>query len=177
MITIESGKRKGFVLNLKQRKNRKRNISEISFPEPTAPPKFNPRPHPMLKLDRQALLPETSEEDYQRAVTNFSCSISHKTQSVYATTARHLLAAEQVLGRHFSIPPSDQDQLFFLNYLQGRDIKADTVSNYMSAFKFVSMSRGASNPPKLSSLASQLMSGDANSKKDAMVLASGTYAV
>ena len=88
------------------------------LPQDTAPAKYNPEPHPLLQLERNALPPETSEEIFQRAKENFSASISGGTQTVYACTARHMLEAERMLGKKFASPPSQKDQLYFLTYLQ-----------------------------------------------------------
>ena len=172
LITIRSVKRAGLVIDLKRRQaSSGRGMSKrqrVSLPTESAVTKYNPIPHPLLRLHRQALPPQASEEDYERAAANFSCSITHRTQSGYATTARHLAAAELSLGHSFSNPPTPEEQLFFLNYLQGKGLKPDTVRNYMSAFKFVVMSRGATEPGKLSSLASQLLVGGSNREKDAL---------
>ena len=116
---------------------RKRARKDISLPRPTAAPKYGSNPHPLLKLDRKSLPSEISNDLFNKAVANFSASISNSTHKVYSTTAKHILEAERLLGRDFSCPPSDQEQLFFLTYLQGKPLKADTVSNYMSAFRWV----------------------------------------
>ena len=140
---------------------------KFTTPCPSAPPKYTEVPHRLLKLDKAVLPVGAPIEEYNRAVENFSSSITHETQKVYATTARHVLAAEERLGRKFSIPPSAKEQLFFLSYLQGKSLKAQTVSNYMSAFRYVAMSRGALVPLKLTSLASQILAGAANSERNA----------
>ena len=130
-ITIRSGKRKGLVLDLNQRKKPKSMVLPIA----TAPSKFSTTAHPLLQLDRSALPPEVSAEVFDKAARNFSSSITHGTQIVYSTTARHVLGAEKILGRVFSCPPTDQEQLFFLTYLQNRRLKAETIKNYLSAFR------------------------------------------
>ena len=115
LIKITQGKRKGLVLDLdRRRKYEKR----VVLPQDTAPAKYNPEPHPLLELERNALPPETSEEIFKRAKENFSASISGGTQTVYACTARHVLEAERILGKKFASPPSEKDQLYFLTYLQ-----------------------------------------------------------
>ena len=132
LVTIWGGKRKGLVIDLERRKRARKSLK---LPEPTAPPKFSTTPYPSLKLSRLALPPETPREDYERAVGNFSASISQNTQAVYCTTAKHVESAEEKLGRKFSCPPTDQERLFFLTYLQGKSLKSDTVAQYMSAFR------------------------------------------
>ena len=116
MIKLTKGKRKGVVIDVGYR----RKITSTVLPTPSATPKYSTVPHDLLRLDRSALPPQIPEKYYTRAVQNFSSSISYQTQIVYSTTARHMLAAEKVLGRNFSCPPTDQEQLFFLTYLQGK---------------------------------------------------------
>ena len=131
-ITIWGGKRKGLVIDIERRKRARKCVS---IPQPTAPPKFSTLPHPLLRLSRAALPAETPEEIYDKAVGHFSASVSHNTQTVYCTTAKHMAEAEKLLGMSFSCPPTGQEQLYFLTFLQGKPLKSETVSNYMSAFR------------------------------------------
>ena len=94
------GKRKGFNLDLDRR-----NKTKLTLPKHVNQPKYSEVPHPLLKLDRNALPKEASEDDYNRAVKNFSWSVTKKVQSNYSTAVRHYLAAECSLGRKFSLPP------------------------------------------------------------------------
>ena len=91
---------------------------DIVLPRDTACAKYSTEPHPLLGLDRSALPPEASDLVFQRAKEKFSASISNGTQTVYACTARHVLEAEKRLGRKFASPPTKQDQLYFLTFLQ-----------------------------------------------------------
>ena len=103
------------------------------MPTNSAPPKYSPVPHPLLKLSRTALPPEASSEDFDRAVANFSCSVTRTVQSNYATAVRHFREAEASLGREFHKPPTDEEMTFFTNFLLGKSIKVDTVKTYLTA--------------------------------------------
>ena len=155
-IIINSGKRKGFELDL----DRRRNAARInSLPKSTAPPKYCAVPHPLMKLSRSALPAEATDLEWENAVSKFSCSVSKETQNKYATVARHLHASENKLGRKFSIPPTNSEQIYLIGYLQSRGIKANSISSYMSGLGYYNMAQGVAEPPKLSSLASQIIAG------------------
>ena len=54
-VAITSGKRKGLVIDLDQRKKRR-----VSLPQADARPKYSDQPHPLMRLSRLAL-PEGSD--------------------------------------------------------------------------------------------------------------------
>ena len=81
-ITIFSGKRKGFQLDLSRRKN------AIKIPLPSAKPKYSVEPNPLLQLDRSAQPSDPPEGDLLKATGVFSCSIASSTQANYASAIR-----------------------------------------------------------------------------------------
>ena len=149
----------------------KRDANKVRLPSSNAPPKFDPQPHPLLRLSRSALLPEATDEEVQRAAANFSCSVSRDTQRGYRTGARHYLAAQKCLGRSFSSPPSQTDLIYFTNYLLGKKIGIQTIRHYLSGVRFFLMSQGQPIPPKLPTLAEQLMTGREKAGIDAVAAA------
>ena len=100
-ITIFSGKRKGFQLDLSRRKN------AIKIPVPSAKPKYSVEPNPLLKLDHSAVPSDASEKDWLKAIGFFSCSIASSTQANYASAIRK----EEVLL--CTIAQSLQGQIIF----------------------------------------------------------------
>ena len=77
-------------------------------------------------LDRQALPPEASEEDWVRAVHFLSGSVTRRTQDNYACAVRHYQRAEVVLGRSFPVPPFPTDIIFLTGYLLGKQLEPNT---------------------------------------------------
>ena len=167
-ITITSGKRKGFSLNLTRRKE---DMAKVKLSTADAPSKFSTVPHPLLKLSSAALPPEATKEYVDRAVANFSSSVTRDTQKGYATAARHYTAAQQVLGRSFSSPPSQTDLVYFITFLLGKNIGTSTIRHYLSGLRFFLMSQGIPLPPKFPPLAEQLLSGKEKADRDASAAA------
>ena len=170
VVTISQGKRKGFQLDLGLRRAKAAKSDRI-FPKDSAPPKYSDVPHPLLKLTRTALPAEVSDDYYERAVANFSCLVTKKVQTNYATSVRHYLAAEVELGRKFSSPPTPTEMVFLTTFLLGRGLKMDTVRSYLSAIRFYLLSQGIASPPRLPPLAEQLISGKAKADRNPNLVA------
>ena len=170
VITISQGKRKGFQLDLGLRRAKAARKDKVS-PIDSAPPKYSSVPHPLLKLSRTALPAEVSEDHYERAVANFSCSVTKKVQTNYATAVRHYLAAEVELGRKFGSPPTQTEMVFLTTFLLGKGLKMDTVRSYLSAIRFYLLSQGVASPPRLPLLAEQLINGKAKANRNPNLVA------
>ena len=166
-ITISRGPRKGFRLDL----GRRRRESLDRLPCPTAPSKYSPIPHPLMRLSRLALPLGASEEAIERAVSVFSMSVTKDTQAGYATSARHYIAAEKALGRSFSLPPSPSEMVFLVSYLVSLKLEHKTIRSYLSGIRFYLLSMGVATPPKLPSLAEQLIVGLEKGNRNPMQIA------
>ena len=156
--------RKGKKLALKPR-----TVSgKISLPKPVAKPKYSTTPLPQFKLAPEALPPGTPQSIQDSAARAFAASISLSSQSSYKTVLNHLEKAEAILGTRFSSPPTDQQLVFFTAYLTQRNVASATIKSYLSAVRYISLSRGAGRHTKLPDLGAQIVAGVSNMRKDAM---------
>ena len=138
----------------------------MSLPQNDARPKYSNYPHPLMRLSRLALPDGSSEGMTEKAVEAFSTSITYNTQSSYATATRHYFAAENVLGRKFSLPPSESEMVFLVTYLIQQDLTVPTVRGYIAGIRYYLLSLGVATPPKLPPLAEQLLAGRHNQIKN-----------
>ena len=145
---------------------------KISLPKPLAKPKYSSKPLDSLKLVSTALPPGTPQSIIDTATAAFAASVSTSTQSMYKTVLGHLQKAEAVLGHEFSNPPSEEEMVFFTSYLAQRKVAASTIKSYLSAFRYIALSRGAPHHTKLPELGAQIVTGSSNLKKDARAEAS-----
>jgi hypothetical protein len=179
-ITLKSQARQGNLSLVKrqlvviERKGRKLALKprtapgKISLPRPVAKPKYSTTPLPQFKLAHSALPPGTPQSIQDSASRAFAASISLSSQSSYKTVLGHLEKAEAILGSKFSSPPTDQQLVFFTAYLTQRNIAGSTIKSYLSAIRYISLSRGAGRHTKLPDLGAQIVAGVSNMKKDAM---------
>ena len=140
----------------------------ISLPKPIAKAKYSSTPLPQFKLAHSALPPGTPQSIQDSASRAFAASVSLSSQSSYKTVLGHLEKAEAVLGERFSSPPTDQQLVFFTAYLSERNVTSATIKSYLSAVRFISLSRGAGRHTKLPDLGAQIVAGVSNMRKDAM---------
>ena len=140
---IWSGKRKGTCLDFTKRAQKR------IRPNSAAPSKYSTVPHPLMRLSRMALPPEANSQDNELAVGNFSKSVTRDTQSGYATAARHYLAAERALGRSFSLPPTEKEMVYLVNFLTKKELDPKTIRSYLSGIRFYLLSMGIATPPNL----------------------------
>ena len=152
LVHIKKGKRKGLVIDLAKRKAPK-------IPTPTAKPKYSKSPHPLMRLSRLALPVGVSPNLMEKAVEIFSTSVTSETQSNYATATRHYIAAEKALGSSFSHPPTDSEMVYLVAYLINEGLKAPTIRNYLAGIRYYLLSLGIPNPPKIPTLAEQMIAG------------------
>ena len=145
------------MLDLNRRKKRIKNL-----PVGDGKKKYSETPHPLLKLSRLALPDGTNPQIIENAAHYFSTSVTIDTQSGYATATRHYLAAEEALGKKFSLPPSEAEMIFLTTYLLNQNLTVPTVRSYLAGIKFYLLSLGIANPPKLPPLAEQLLMGKNN---------------
>ena len=141
---------------------------DTKLPVSTAPPKYSSKPRPQFRLSASELRPCTPDYMIKDARAAIAASVSSSTQNSYNSAYNHLLKAEAILGRKFSTPPLDSEITFFITYLIQRNTAKSTVQSYLSALRFVSLSRGAQSHTPLPDLTSQLMSGVANRDKNAV---------
>ena len=87
----------------------------------------------------------------------------------YKTALEHLEKAEAILGHTFSSPPTEQEIIYFTAYLAQREVAKSTIQSYLSAVRYISLSRGASHHTKIPELSTQILAGAANIKKDARI--------
>ena len=139
----------------------------ISLPNPVAKPKYSSVPQEKLKLASSALPPGTPQSVIDSATAAFAASVSSSTQSVYKAVLGHLQKAEAILGHEFSSPPSEKEVVFFAAYLTQKNIASSSIKSYLSALRYIALSRGASHHTKLPELGAQIVTGSANLKKDA----------
>ena len=156
--------RKGRKLTLKPRTGSGR----ISLPKPVAKPKYSTTPLPQFKLAPSALPPGTPQSIHDSAARAFAASISLSSQSSYKTVLKHLEEAEAILGTKFSSPPTDQQLVFFTAFLTQRNVASATIKSYLSAVRYISLSRGAGRHTKLPDLGAQMVAGVSNMRKNAM---------
>ena len=158
-LVINSGKHKGVVLNIANRRIKVNNAS-------SAPSKFCKTPHPFFNLVSSALPEHTPEEYVSRAKESFSCSVSRNTMSNYATAVRHKLEAEAKLGRSFSLPMSNEERAFYTTFLIGKNVKKATIAGYLTAIRFYELSQGAQVPALNTELTKHLLKGHENLQRD-----------
>ena len=166
-VVINKGKRKGLVINLARRKA-KPSKSPVNLPINSAPSKYCSVPHPLMRLDKNALPNEASEQEISTAVATFSCSVTRDTQAGYATGARCYLAAQKALGRNFASPPSSSEMVYLVTFMLGKKLQPATIRGYLSATRFYLMSQGIFTPPKLPPLAEQLIQGREKASLDSV---------
>lgn len=158
---------------LTQRKGRSFTLrprgGKVSLPKPVAKPKYSTNPLPQFKLAQSAMPPGTPQDILDSASGAFSASVSLTSQASYKTALGHLERAEAVLGEKFSSPPTEQQLVFFTAYLAKRGVTSATIKSYLSAVRYISLSRGASRHTKLPELGAQIVAGVCNMRKDAMV--------
>lgn len=142
---------------------------KVSLPKPVAKPKYSTTPLPQFKLAQSALPPGTPQHIQDSASSAFAASVSLSSQSSYKTALGHLEKAEAILGEKFSSPPTDQQLVFFTAYLAQRNVTSATIKSYLSAVRYISLSRGAGRHTKLPELGAQMVAGVCNMRKDAMV--------
>lgn len=151
---------------------RGRPSGKIFLPKPLARPKYSTTPLPQFELAQSALPPGTPQDIQDSASQAFAASVSLSSQSSYKTALTHLGKAEAILGEKFSSPPTAQQLVFFTAYLAKRGVTSTTIKSYLSAVRYISLSRGASRHTKLPELGAQLVAGVCNMRKDAMAEAS-----
>ena len=145
---------------------------KISLPNPLAKPKYSSEPLEGLKLAASALPPGTPQNVIDSATASFAASVSTSTQSTYKTALGHLQKAEAILGQKFSSPPSEVEMVFFTSYLAEKNVACSTIKSYLSALRYIALSRGAAHHTKLPELGAQIVTGSSNLKKDARAEAS-----
>lgn len=119
-----------------------------------------------------ALPPGTPQNVIDSATASFAASVSTSTQSTYKTVLGHLQKAEAILGQKFSSPPLEREMVFFTSYLAQKNISSNTIKSYLSALRYIALSRGASHHTKLPELGAQIVTGSSNLKKDSRAEAS-----
>jgi hypothetical protein len=145
---------------------------KVSLPNPLAKPKYSSEPLKGLKLAPSALPPGTPQNVIDSATASFAASVSTSTQSTYKTVLGHLQKAEAILGQKFSSPPLEREMVFFTSYLAQKNISSNTIKSYLSALRYIALSRGASHHTKLPELGAQIVTGSSNLKKDSRAEAS-----
>ena len=136
---------------------------------PSGRSKYSGTPKPQFKLARAAFPPGTPDHIVEQGRRSFAASVSASSQASYTTAYNHLLRAEALLGRKFSTPPLESEISYFTAYLIGRKVSKPTVQKYLSALRFVALSRGAQSHNPTPALASQLMSGVTNINRNAVL--------
>ena len=182
--THSTGKRKGLPINQPSKARtivvcRKGKMISLFTPstfipctraiKETALPKYSTSPDPRFCLDASAFPPGTPDYVITKAVGAFAASVAQSTQKTYATAFTHLKEAEKMLGRSFSSPPTEKEMLLFTSLLASKGLKRTTITSYLSGLRFISFSRGATNPTKLPQLGLQLLAGISNSDRNAKV--------
>ena len=157
--------RKGQKVFLKSRVSNKK----VVLPKPSGRPKYSTDPLPQFKLDASAFPPGTPQPLMDSAIRAFAASVSTSTLSTYKTALGHLEKAEAILGHTFSSPPTEQEIIYFTAYLAQREVAKSTIQSYLSAVRYISLSRGASHHTKIPELSTQILAGAANIKKDARI--------
>lgn len=163
IITVS---RKGKLVALTTPSTYKKPLKSV---QESAPPKYSTSPDPRFRLNPSAFPPGTPDAVINKAVEAFAASVAQSTQKVYASALTHLREAEKLLLRKFSTPPTDQEMLLFTSLLAQKGLKKTTIDSYLSALRFISLSRGATNPTKLPALGTQLLAGVANAARNAKV--------
>ena len=136
---------------------------------PSGRPKYSCVPKPQFKLARAAFPPGTPDHIVEQGRRSFASSVSASSQASYTTAYNHLLRAEALLGRNFSRPPLESEISYFTTFLIRRDVSKPTIQKYLSALRFVALSRGAQSHNPTPALASQLMSGVSNIRRNAVL--------
>ena len=157
--------RKGRKYALKPRKM----LKNVCLPKPTGKPQplclsSSSQAQPCLQGPPQHILDSASGA--------YAASVSLSSQSSYKTALGHLEKAEAIYGSQFSSPPTNQQLVFFTSYLAQRKVASATIKSYLSAVRFISLSRGDARPTKLPNLGAQIVAGVANIRKDVLTEAS-----
>ena len=76
------------------------------------------------------------------------------------------MAAQNKLGRPFSLPPSPADMVYLVTFMLGKNLEPSTIRSYLSAVRFFLLSKGVHAPPKLPPLAEQLIQGRERIKRN-----------
>ena len=104
------------------------------------------------------ILPEDAPNSFHlKAAAHFSSSVSKDTQNSYATGARVFLAAQETLGRPFSLPPSPSERVFLVTFMLTKNLSAPTIRSYLSAIRFYLLSKGVLSTDKLPEFAEHLI--------------------
>ena len=155
------------VIRKGQKVRLKRKPKALVLPKPSGKPKYSTTPMPQFKLNPSAFPPGTPQLVMDSATMAFAASVSTSTQSTYKTALGHLEKAEAMLNRKFCNPPTETEIVFFTSYLTQRNIAKSTIQSYLSALRYISLSRGAAQHTKTPELSAQIIAGTANMKKDA----------
>jgi hypothetical protein len=145
------------------------NLVTPNIATPSARPKYSSTPRPQFRLARSAFPHGTPDHIVEQGRRSFAASVSTASQANYMSAYNHVVRAEALLRRSFSSPPLESEITFFTTYLIGRNISKASVQKYISALRFITLSRGAQSHNPTPALASQLMSGLANIKKNAVL--------